>query len=87
MDAMYWQPDEWSFPRLLLLGGTGSERRRAELDEHGGLRFRDRIPTGLKRMDVQYSDGTVVRTPHGARKVRRQRRANRIAKQARKVNR
>lgn len=81
MDAMYFKG------RILLLGGTGSERRRARSDEHGGLFFRHRDATGVKIMDVQMSDGTKKRTPYGLRKVRRTRAANKIAKQARKVNR
>jgi len=86
MDAMYWKPDEWSHERLLLLGGTGGERRRARLDKNGALWFRDLDPTGVKIMDVALRDGGRLRTPYGLRAVRRRRRANKIAKQARKVN-
>jgi hypothetical protein len=84
---MYWQPDEWSQPRLLLLGGTRSERRRAFLNEDGSLSFRHRDPSGVKIMDVAMSDGSKLRTPYGLKAVATRRRRNKIAKQARKVNR
>ena len=80
MDAMYFNGG------ILLLGGTGSERRRARLDKHGGLFWRDPDPTGLKKMDLLVG-GARIRTPHGIKAVARRRRRNKIAKQARKVNR
>jgi hypothetical protein len=81
MDAMYFKG------RILLLGGTASERRRARLDKHGGLFWRDRDPTGVKIMDVALRGGGKLRTPYGRKTVARRRAANRVAKQARKVNR
>lgn len=80
MDAMVFNN------RVILLGGTGSQRRRAYL-VRGSLSFRQHLIQGYKRMDLVMSDKSVVRTPYGHKVVARRRAANRVAKQARKVNR
>lgn len=81
MDAMIFKG------RLLLLGGTNSERRRARLTKKGQLTFRDRDFTGIKAIDVDFSDGSTRRTPHGVKVVAQRRRRNKIARQSRKGNR
>lgn len=73
--------------RVIMLGGTRSQRRRGFLDRHSRLALRPPDITGFKKMVVQFSDGSEVRTPYGNRLLRRRRAKNAVAKQSRKGNR
>jgi hypothetical protein len=67
----------------------GEAERRKAMREHvrrqEALAVRD--ATGLKRMYLLGVLDNIVRTPYGAKEVRRRRAANRVAKLARRRNR
>lgn len=73
--------------KVIALGGTRSQRRRGMILPDGRLAERQIDITGLKVVEVTFNDKTRVRTPYGIRSIRRRRAANKVAKQARKVNR
>jgi hypothetical protein len=52
-----------------------------------GLRFAPKNQTGIKRWYMLGTLDTIVKTPYGAKELRRRRALGKVAKQARKVNR
>lgn len=73
--------------RVIMLGGTRSQRRRGFLDRHSRLALRPPDITGMKVVNVSYRDGSEVRTPYGHKLIRRRHAKNAVAKQSRKGNR